>query len=78
MKRLKVGDKVVAYFLGSPYTCTVEVVNKSSIITYKLKTRDGTFLPNAQWEKKCIKDKKGQIVSPWYIKSYIKHENNTK
>ena len=61
-------------FLGSPYTCTVEVVNKSSTITYKLKTKDGTFLPNAQWEKKCNKDKKGVIISPWYIKKFIKPE----
>jgi len=74
MKRLKVGDGVIAMFLGSECKCVVEVVHRDSPITYKLKTIDGTYLPNAQWEKRSIRDKKGKIVSPWYIKRYIKPE----
>ena len=74
MKKLKVGDKVIAIFLGSERKCEVVEVHKSSNTTYKLKTRDGTFLPNANWAKKCPKDKKGKIKSPWYIAKYIKPE----
>jgi len=65
MKKLKLGDKVIAKFLGSPHNCTViEIIDKE---TYKLKTVHGTILPSCKWEKKSTKDKKGKIISPWYI-----------
>ena len=36
MKKLKVGDKVIAIFLGSERKCEVVEVHKSSNTTYKL------------------------------------------
>ena len=64
----------MANFLGSPNLCTVVDVHKSSTTSYKLKSKDGTFFPNARWEKQCTKDKKGEITSPWYITKLIKPE----
>jgi len=64
-KKLKIGDIVEAYFLGSPARCSViEVVARN---LYKLRTRTGTVLPNVTW--KVDMDKK----SPWYIHAYIGH-----
>ena len=65
MKKLKIGDKVVASFLGASQNCIViEVIEKDR---YKLKTNRGTILPDCTWKKKATKDRKGNITSPWYI-----------
>jgi len=63
-KKLKLGDIVRAYFVGSPSQYQViEVIDK---LTYKLKeVFSGTILPKVKWKKDM--DKK----SPWYIESYI-------
>ena len=65
MKKLKVGDRVIAKFLGEPKYCTVIEVTKKDV--YKLKTVDGTIYPSSVWKKKAPLDKKGKIISPWYI-----------
>jgi hypothetical protein len=72
--RLAVGDKVVVMFLGIPYNGVVTVVREKDL--YKVTTLGGTVLPSCRWEDKSPKDKKGKIISPWYI---IKtgHENST-
>ena len=73
MKKLKIGDKVIARFLGEPHKCEViEIVDKE---TYRLKSYRGTILPSAKWKKKCQVDKKGKIISPWYIEKFIKQES---
>ena len=72
--RLAIGDKVVVMFLGAPYNCLVtEIVDKD---VYKVKSNRGTTFPSCKWEDKSPKDKKGKIISPWYI---IKtgHQNTT-
>jgi len=63
-KKLKLGDIVNAYFVGSPSQYQViEVIDK---VSYKLKeVFSGTILPNVKWKKDM--DKK----SPWYIDSFI-------
>ena len=62
-KKLKVGDIVRAFFLGSPYECEViKIVEKNS---YKLRQIDGTILPGVKWKKDM--DKK----SVWFIDSYV-------
>ena len=69
-KKLKVGDIVRAYFLGSPYECEViKIVEKNS---YKLRQIDGTILPGVKWKKDM--DKK----SPWYIDAYLKTKDVVK
>lgn len=73
MKKLKIGDRVIARFLGEPQVCEViEVIDKE---TYKLQTRRGTILPSTKWKKKCQVDKKGKITSPWYIEKFIKQKS---
>ena len=64
MKKLKLGDKVTAVFLGTSYAC--EVIEVSDKHRYKLQKTDGTILPNATWHK--LLEKK----SPWYITKFIK------
>lgn len=67
-KKLKIGDKVLAFFLGSPIDCEVIMIVEKD--KYKLKSvGDGTIFPNAMWKTSCPKDKKGNITSPWYIHS---------
>ena len=70
MKKLKVGDRVIAKFLGEPKYCTVVEVTKKD--SYKLQSTDGTFFPNSVWKKKAPSDKKGKIISPWYIEEIYK------
>ena len=64
MKKLKLGDKVTAVFLGTSYAC--EVIEVSDKHRYKLQKTDGTILPNVTWHK--LLEKK----SPWYITKFIK------
>ena len=65
MKKLKLGDMVVARFLGESFECEViKVVDKD---TYSLKTGRGTTLPSVKWKAKCERNKKGKILSPWHI-----------
>jgi hypothetical protein len=72
MKKLKVGDRVIAKFLGTINYCTViEVTSPGS---YKLKSTTGTVLPNSVWKKKAPVDKKGKIISPWYIEELYKNK----
>ena len=72
LRQLKIGDRVNAFFLGSPLECEViEIVEKD---LYKLKSKSGTILPNVKWKKKCAVNKKGEITSPWYIHSKLKNE----
>ena len=64
MIKLKLGDMVVAVFLGTSYECKViEIIDKHK---YKLQKLDGTILPNVTW--KSLLEKK----SPWYIIKFIK------
>ena len=65
MKKLKLGDIVIARFLGDRFQFEViEVIDKD---TYNLKTKDGTFLSSVRYKHKCEVDKKGKLLSPWYI-----------
>ena len=74
MRRLKIGEKVVASFLGSEQDgIVIEIVDKD---TYKVQTRSGTILPSCMWEKKAPKNKKGKITSPWYIVKLGTKNNN--
>tara|TARA_R110000824_G_C15090258_1_gene665277 strand:- start:488 stop:691 length:204 start_codon:yes stop_codon:yes gene_type:complete len=67
MKKLKLGDNVIARFLGERFECKViEVIDKN---TYKLKTKQGTILPSIKYKHKCEVNKKGKIISPWYIEN---------
>ena len=70
-KKLKLGDTVLASFLGTTSLYSViEVLDK---ITYKLKcVHSGTILPTVRWKKDM--DKK----SVWYIDAYISHNNVAK
>ena len=63
-KKLKIGDLVRAYFLGTDDIYRViEVTDKNA---WKIKcVKSGTILPSVKWKKDM--DKK----SPWYIESYI-------
>ena len=65
-KKLKIGDKVRAYFLGTDDIYRViEVTDKN---TWKLKcVKSGTILPSVKWKKDM--DKK----SVWYIAEFIGH-----
>ena len=71
--KLKVGDKVIARFLGTIEYCTVIEVTGNK---YKLKSTRGTVFPSSQWKDLCEKDKKGEIKSPWYIEEKWK-DNET-
>jgi hypothetical protein len=66
-KKLKIGDVVRAYFLGTDDIYRViEVTDKN---TWKLKCeKSGTILPSVKWKKDM--DKK----SVWYIDEYLGHK----
>jgi len=67
MKKLKLGDNVIARFLGETFECkVVKVIGKD---TYNLKTKEDTFLLSVTWKDKCEVNKKGKILSPWYIET---------
>ncbi len=69
MKKLKVGDIVVAVFLGTPGECEViEVTDKQ---LYKLRMKSGTILPGVTWYK--LLDAKQKKNKPWHIVKYIGH-----
>ena len=65
-RKLKIGDLVRAYFLGTDDTYQViEVTDKN---TWKLKcVRSGTILPSVKWKQDM--DKK----SVWYIDDLVGH-----
>ena len=65
-RKLKIGDLVRAYFLGTDDIYQViKIVDKN---TYKIKcVRSGTILPSVKWKKDM--DKK----SPWYIDELVGH-----
>ena len=66
-KKLKIGDIVRAYFLGTDDVYQViEVTDKNA---WKLKcVRSGTILPSVKWKQDM--DKK----SVWYIAEYLGHK----
>ena len=66
-RKLKIGDLVRAYFLGTDDIYRViEVTDKNA---WKIKCiRSGTILPSVKWKKDM--DKK----SPWYIDELVGHE----
>ena len=66
-RKLKIGDLVRAYFLGTDDVYQViEVTDKN---TYKIKcVKSGTILPSVKWKKDM--DKK----SVWYIDEYLGHK----
>ena len=66
-KKLKIGDTVRAYFLGTDDIYQViEVTDKN---TWKLKcVKSGTILPSVKWKQDM--DKK----SVWYIAEYLGHK----
>jgi hypothetical protein len=69
-KKLKVGDLVLAYFLGTSDRCEViEITEKNS---YKLRMPTGTILPGVKWKKDYEKK------TPWYIDAYLGHSDVTK
>tara|TARA_R110000824_G_scaffold5206_5_gene24172 strand:+ start:1999 stop:2301 length:303 start_codon:yes stop_codon:yes gene_type:complete len=70
MKKLKLGDIVIAVFLGTPEECEVIDITDSKNKVYKLKMKSGTILPGATWEKLLTKPK------PWHIVKYVKHEES--
>lgn len=72
MKKLKIGDRVIARFLNIEKYC--EVIEVTSKDKYKIKSTDGTVFPNAMWKKKSPVDKKGKIISPWYIEQLYKNK----
>ena len=74
MKHLKVGDVVIASFLGTPNECKiVEVTDKKNKL-YKLRMKCGTFLPGVTWLK--LLDDKQKKNKPWHILKYVKHESD--
>ena len=68
--KLKVGDRVVARFLGEKKYC--EVVEVYAQNKYKIVSVDGTVFPNSPWRKDAEVDKKGHITSPWFIEEKLK------
>ena len=65
-RKLKIGDLVRAYFLGTDDIYQVIMVIDKN--TYKIKcVRSGTILPSVKWKKDM--DKK----SPWYIDELVGH-----
>ncbi len=69
MKKLKVGDIVIAVFLGNPGKCNViEVTDKH---LYKLQMESGTILPGVTWLKNL--DAKQKKNKPWHIVKYVGH-----
>ena len=64
-EKLKLGDIVIAKFLGFSFKSKViEVIDED---TYKLKTTQVTILPSVKWKNKYELDKNGKLKSPWYI-----------
>ena len=71
MKHLKIGDIVIAVFLGSPEPCEViEVIDKKEKL-YKLRMKSGTILPGVTWLKNL--DDKQKKNKPWHIVKYVGH-----
>ena len=65
-RKLKIGDLVRAYFLGTDDIYQVIMIIDKN--TYKIKcVRSGTILPSVKWKKDM--DKK----SPWYIDELVGH-----
>jgi len=63
---LKVGNVVIANFMGIPHKCQVtEVISKD---TYKLLSTTGTIFGSAKWGKHLIE------YTPWYIVKKIKNK----
>jgi len=72
MKKLKIGDIVVAVFLGTPGECEViEVIDKH---LYKLRMESGTILPGVTWLKNL--DVKQRKNKPWHIVKYVRHSKS--
>jgi len=67
MKHLKVGDIVIAVFLGSPSECEVIEITDKKKKLYKLQMKSGTILPSVTWLKLLDKPK------PWHIVKYVGH-----
>ena len=66
-RKLKIGDLVRAYFLGTDDIYQVIMVIDKN--TYKIKcVKSGTILPSVKWKKDM--DKK----SPWYIDDLVGHK----
>ena len=60
-KKLRIGDQVIAVFLGTPERCEVIDITENG---YKLMTERGIVLPNTNWFNPDEKKK-----APWYIDS---------
>lgn len=73
--KLKVGDRVLARFLGEKKYCEVLEVHGNK---YKIISSDGTVFPNSPWRKDVEVDKKGHITSPWFIEEKLKIKINYK
>ena len=71
MKHLKIGDRVIATFLGSPEACEVIEVTDKKQKLYKLRMKSGTILPGVTWFK--LLDSKQKKNKPWYIVKYVEH-----
>jgi hypothetical protein len=71
MKHLKVGDQVIAIFLGSPEPCEVIEVTDKKKKLYKLRMKSGTILPSVTWFK--LLDAKERKNKPWHILKYVEH-----
>ena len=66
-RKLKIGDLVRAYFLGTDDIYQVIMIIDKN--TYKIKcVKSGTILPSVKWKKDM--DKK----SVWYIAEYLGHK----
>lgn len=66
-KKLKIGDLVRAYFLGSDDI--YEVIEVTGKKEWKIKCiKSGTILPSVKWKKDI--DKK----AVWYIDEYLRHK----
>lgn len=69
-RKLAIGDKVRARFLGGLVQCIViEVMPNSS---YKLRMYDGIIIPNCFWKDEA--DRK----SPWYIEDFLGNTEESK
>ena len=71
MKHLKIGDIVIAVFLGSPEPCEVIKVTDKKKKLYKLRMKSGTILPSVTWFK--LLDAKEKKNKPWHILKYVEH-----
>ena len=69
MKKLKIGDIVIAVFLGTSSECEViEILDKH---LYKLRMKCGTILPGVTWLKNL--DAKQRKNKPWHLVKYVGH-----